>query len=258
MDLLSAWQKWDADSPPYILKADADVLKSSDDVVTYRSYDASKSHDFSQKDKKLHLGLLPGPFMGDMLNASIYVLTLNPGLDKYDYYGDYEMPAFRQALLANLKQECLERVLPFTFLNPQFDWHGGFKYWRSRSKKVIQALADRRRVRYEVARSELGKKFAVIELFPYHSAEFNDKWLSCLPSVRLAGEFVRDTVVKRIREKQAICIAVRGVKYWDQYLDGLTEEQGVKRYYGGQCRAASLTSAKDMILSHLGVTTQSK
>lgn len=265
MDLLSAWQEWDADSPPYILKADADVLKSPGDVVTYRSWDEARQHFPETVKKRLHLGLLPGPFMGDMLNASIYVLTLHPGIDKYDYYAEYQKPDFRQVLQANLKQERLEGIIPFTLLDPQFEWHPGFKYWHSRKlDKVILELAKGRGVRYEVARAELGEKLAVIQLFPYHSAEFNYKWVS-LPSVRLAGEFVRDIVVERVRAKQAICIAVLGVKHWEKYLPkDLTEEQGVIRYDTTLARAASLnpnapkSPGGRAILCHLGVDVQSK
>ena len=248
MDLLCEWRQWNSGSPPYMLEADAPFLKRSGEY-----YDDIRRVDYDSKDKRLHLGLLPGPFMGDILNASIYILTLNPGYRPRDYDGD-KKPDFRRAMLANLKQERMEGVLPFTLLDPQFAWHDGFQYWRSRSKKVIQELAKERGTSREKARSELGEKLAVIQLVPYHSASFDEIWLRrCLPSVRLAQEFVRDTVVERVRAKQSIAIVIRQVKYWDQYLEGLTEEQGVKRYRGGECRAASLTSAKDLILRHLRV-----
>ena len=205
MDLLSAWQKWEADGPPYMLEADADVLKSYTKVV-YRSWDEARQH-FPETDKKrLHLGLIPGPFMGDMEKASIYVLMNHPGIDKCDYYWEYEVPAFRRAILANLRQERLKGVLPFPCLDPQFKSHPGFKYWHRKLKNVIMELAKARKKSCEEVYSELGEKFAVVQLFPYHCAELYGKWLSDLPSVRLAGEFVKETVVKRVRAKQAIVI----------------------------------------------------
>ena len=70
---------------------DADVLESSSwrpVVAKYRSKrKATRTPDFCKSDYKwLHLGLIPDPFMGDMLNASIYVLMLNPGLGPGDYF----------------------------------------------------------------------------------------------------------------------------------------------------------------------------
>ncbi len=265
MDLLSAWQKWDADSPPYILKADANVLKSPKN----KQYVVDQETPYTPNDKRLHLGLLPGPFMGDMLNASIYVLMFHPGLDSEDYDGDKDHD-FRRAILANLKQESLEGVLPFTFLDPQFAWHGGFKYWNNRLglAKLVKALAMGRGVSCEEARSELGKKLAVIHHVPYHNVSFNhqlDNAMRDLHSTRLAEEFVKETVVKRVRAKQAIAIVALRVKYWNQYLPkDLTEEQGLTRYDTTLARAASLnpnapkSPGGRAILCHLGVDVQSK
>ena len=200
--------------------------------------------------------------MGNLSTASIYVLMTNPGVTRNDYK-EYEEPAFRSALLANLKQERLDGCLPFRYLDPQFDWHDGFKYWDRKVGlgKTIQELAEARRISKPQARTEMGDKLAVIQLVPYHSANGpNDsKRLNSWPSVYLAGEFVRDTVAKRVRAKQAIVIAMRRVKRWDQYLPAdLTEEQGVIRSANpGEARAASLRPTSPggrAILRHLGAT----
>ena len=270
MELLSEWSKasdqWNAGSPPYTLEADADFLKSYA-TVTYHSWDeARQAPNFyspdRNRDRRLHLGLLPGPFVGDVLNASIYVLMTNPGVTRDDYR-EYEEPVFRRALLANLKLERLDGVLRFLCLDRQFAWHDGFKYWNSKVGlgKTVQELASRWGISEPEARTEIGDKLAVIQLFPYHSANgpSDSKWLNSLPSVRLAGEFVRDTVAKRVREKQAIVIAMRRVKRWNQYLPAdLTEEQGVIRSVNaGEARAANLRPASRggrAILRHLGAT----
>ena len=87
-------------------------------------------------------------------------------------------------------------------------------------------------------------KLAVIQMVPYHSANGpNDsKSLNSWPSVRLAGEFLRDTVVPRVRAREAIVIAIRRVRSWDQYLPtDLSVEQGVMRSASaGEARSASL------------------
>ncbi len=265
MDLLSEWSKaadqWDAAPPPYVLEDDKDCLKSYP-TVTYHSWDeAWQAPDFfcsdRSEDKRLHLGLLPGPFVGDLLTARIYVLMTNPGLELGDYV-EHEKTAFRRALLANLMQEPSDGVLPFLCLDRQFAWHGAFKYWDSKLWETIQALASNLGISEPQARATIGKNLAVIQQSPYHSANGpNDiKRLHNWPSVRLAGEFVRDTVTKRVREKQAIVIAMRRVEWWNNYLaEDLDEEQGVIRSANsGEKRAVNLrptSRAGSAILRHL-------
>ena len=96
MSLLNEWRKWDSGDFPYVLDTDADVLESSSwkpGTAKYRGWrKATGDPDFCKsEDKRLHLGLIPVPFMGDMLNASIYVLMLNPGLGPGDYF-EYKVP----------------------------------------------------------------------------------------------------------------------------------------------------------------------
>ncbi len=262
MDLLSEWRKaagqWDAGPPPYILEADAGYLKSYP-TVTYHSWDeAWQAPDFfcpdRSKDRRLHLGLLPGPFVGDLLNAQIYVLMTNPGLELGDYV-EHEKTAFRSVLLANLKQEPLDSVLPFLCLDRQFAWHGAFKYWDSKLWKTIQELASNLGISEPQARAKIGETLAVIQESPYHSATGPDD-TSSWPSVRLAGEFVRDTVTKRVRDKRAIVIAMRRVGWWNYYIpEDLGEDQGVIRSANsGEARAANLqptSRAGRAILRHL-------
>ena len=110
MSLLREWRKWDPKDFPYVLNVDAEVLRPpawKSSVTKYRSWrKATRDSDFGKRnDKRLHLGLIPVPFIGDMLNASIYVLMLNPGLGPGDYF-EYKVPRLRQALIDNLRQEA--------------------------------------------------------------------------------------------------------------------------------------------------------
>ena len=264
MDLLSEWRKasdqWNPGAAPYMLEADANWLESYS-TVTYHSWkEAQQSPDFSSASRtghRPHLGLLPGPFAGDMLNASIYVLMTNPGLARDDYL-EYKSPALRGALIATLKQERLDGALPFWCLDRQFDWTDAFRYWDRKLCLTIRELARWRGIDEPEARTELGNKLAVIQRFPYHSKNGpNDsKRLNSWPSARLAGEFVRDTVVKRVRANQAIVVVMRRVKSWNQYIpEDLDDEQGVVRSANaGEARSASLRPASrggSAILRHL-------
>lgn len=265
MSLLDEWRKWDPENFPYVLDMDAGVLESSKWkpwVAKYRSWqEATEDPDFCKSgDKRLHLGLIPGPFIGDMRNASIYILMLNPGLGPGDYF-EYKVPGLRKALLANLRQEHITGVLPFVFLDPQFAWHGGFDYWRRKLKEVIEDLAASRRMSLADARATLGRKLAVVQLAPYHSSESNPDRLKRLPSVCLAKDFVRQTVAERVKDRKAIVIVIRQVKTWNQCLpNDLEEEHGVIRYKRSEAIGASLgrkTRGGRAILRKLGVSTDS-
>ena len=265
MSLLREWRNWNPEDFPYVLNMDADLLGSPNwkpSVAKYRSWrKATGDPDFGKSDdKRLHLGLIPVPFMGDMLNASIYVLMLNPGLGRGDYF-EYKVPSLRRALIANLRQERKPGVVPFVCLDPRFAWHGGFGYWDQKLMGVMEALAAFKGISLADARSMLGSELAVVQLVPYHSVGSNQKALQQLSSVRLAKDFVRRRVAARVRAQEAIVIATRQVKIWDQCLpNDLCEEQGIIRYTAAEARAASLSpksSGGRAILRKLGVSTDS-
>lgn len=256
VDLLDRWGEWRAGSAPYILDADRDLLaskRSIDASVVRTSWrQAFSADDFcAPGDARLHLGLLPQPFIGDLQHASIYLLLLNPGLSPDDYFGEYEVPSFGDAMVANLKQQFSNNSLPFLFLDPQYSWHSGFAWWHSKLAHVIVQLAQAWRISFAAARARLGASLASIELFPYHSASFRDAdgWLRNLPSAKLARAFVRDVVMPRVQQRQAIVIVTRKFQEWD-----LPHVEGVVVYSAAEARAAHLTPDSPgghAILGHL-------
>jgi len=260
MNLLDAWANWQPASAPFVLDGDREILnpeRSAGDVVTYHNWDeASGVAEFcAPGDRRLHLGLLPQPFLGDDRRATVYILLLNPGLGPDDYYGEYEVPKYRAALLANLRQEFGDASpTPFLFLNPQFAWHGGWNWWHSKLAKIIERLASARRISFSEARSQLGSVIAGIELVPYHSAAFKDAGglVRKLRSVELARQFVADFVLPRVQSGEAIVIVTRKVAAWN-----LPEQPGVIAYSAVQAQSAHLTPDSPggrAILRHLHLT----
>ena len=243
MNLLSEWAEWKADLPPYFLASDAPLLlseRSARATITRASWpEAYTADDYcAPGDTRLHLGLIPQPFFGDLRRATVFLLLLNPGLGPDDYFGGYKVPGFRDALLRNLKQEFPAESQRFIFLDPQFSWHGGFDWWHSKLARVIEQLARDWRVSYSAARAEMAKSLASIELFPYHSSSFHDTggWLLHLRSVQLAREYVRDILIPRVCRMEAIVIVTRQARAWDLPPGG-----GVVVYTAGEARAAHLT-----------------
>ena len=246
MDLLQQWAEWRDDDFPFLLDADRPFLtseRSRRSIVLFRSWsDAYRDSDFcAPDDTRLHLGLLPQPFVGDLQRATVFILSLNPGHDPTNYYGEYEVPEYRRALLANLKQEFGKASVPFLSLDPRFSWHGGFRWWHAKLAGVIEWLAKEVwKVPFSEARARLARELVSIELLPYHSAKFRDadKWLEKLTSVNLAREFVKDVVIPRARDGKAVVIVTRQVKAWK-----LPEDlpPNVIRYNPAEAQAAHLS-----------------
>jgi hypothetical protein len=199
---------------------------------------AHRSDEFgSGGDSRLHYGLLPVPFIGDLATADIFVLLLNPGLSAGDYFGEYEVPAFRQALLDNLQQAGTSEY-PFFYLNPAFGWHSGFQWWNTKLAGVIDRAAARWGLSYAAARHRVANRLAAIELVPYHSARFSPSSArpTRLKSAELAREYVHQQLVPRARAGQLTIIVTRHAKSW-----GLPAADHIVTYTGQLARGALLT-----------------
>ena len=243
MNLLDEWAAWRPGRTPFVLEADRANLTAdggAGSLAMYESWaDLHRAPDFGAPgDSRLHLGLLPHPFCGDLRRASIYILMLNPGLGATDYFGEYEVPAYRTALLAMLRQNFPLDGTPFLFLDPQYAWHGGFAWWHGKLAAVIGQLTKEWGVPFAEARARLGRQIASIELLPYHSASFRDSggWLRELHSVALAKAFVHEVVVPRVERGEAVAIVTRQAVAWN-----LPDHPGVIRYSGQEARAAHLS-----------------
>ena len=64
-----------------------EFLKHEELCVDFKSFKEYVGSDLfgDPYDKKLHLGLTPVPFIGNLGKASIYLFMLNPGLTSSDY-----------------------------------------------------------------------------------------------------------------------------------------------------------------------------
>jgi hypothetical protein len=244
MDLLEAWQDWEKSEPPFVLEADRVALASTRSMLaTEQSYtewqDVYVGDEFGKPgDRKLHLGLVPHPFCGDLRKAQVYLLMLNPGYGTHDYFAELEVPDYVAAAEKNLKQSFTEDDYPFFLLNPKFAWTGGYMWWHKKLASTIEALADISEMSYAEARHNLSKQMASVELIPYHSTSFYDaaKWRKTLPSVRMAREFVHSYLLPKVISNEAIIIVTRQAIEWD-----LPEHPNIIRYSAGEARSAHLS-----------------
>lgn len=243
-DLISAWEKFDASKRPFVLEGDYIPLE----VATKQLKDWDEfidDHDFgAQNDDKLHLDLLPIPFIGNLKSASVFLLMLNPGLGPHDYFSEYKIPEYRTALVANIHQKELNS---FLFLDPIFSWHGGYEYWHSKLHQLIKQFGETQEpaISYGNARRFFQQEIAVVELVPYRSISFSlsDKVIESLNSARLAREFVKE----QAETKDCLVVVTRSVKQWN-----LPERDNIVCFNSQQARSAHLSAQGKKILEFLG------
>lgn len=199
---------------------------------------------FDPWDKKtpLHTGLVPLPFVGDVRNAKVVFLLLNPGLSATDYYAEYQVPGFRHCLLANLRQDFSDTEYPFFPLDPEFAWHSGNAFWQRKLKHVQLKLSVATGRKPADVRKFLSQKICAIEMLPYHSVSMGIpvEKLKKFPSSKLACAAVSG-LVEQARSGDRMLVAMRQVNSWGVPLDCLN----VLHYSSGQARGAHLGTGMD-------------
>jgi len=177
--------------PPFCLASDCTMLQDYNSAAT--------------KDHRLHLELLPDPFIGSK-HAPIVLLQLNPGFDPKDrlHHND---PVFARLCRGNLQHRASD--FPFYYLSPETTCPGRY-YWESKLRQPIQ-LAGRNKV---------SNSFFCVEYFPYHSRKFAHERL-VVPSRDYGFQLVRDSV-----QRNALVIVMRGKRPW---VTQVPELEGYRR-----------------------------
>jgi hypothetical protein len=251
-ELVNAWRNCTFDEVPYLYSEDEYGFSSllSGKTTAYQSFgEYTRSSSFGQRnDKKLHLGLLPQPYIGNISQATVFILMLNPGLHSGDYYAEND-PKFRKLLLKNIRQENLDPEYPFIYLNPAFSWHPGFEYFHTRFRFLAQEL-EPKVGSYQKALSVLAQNIACLELLPYHSPSFGSvSLLGKLPSTIAMLKFAKEELSGRAKRNEVLLIVTRSVRYW-----GLSEHENIILYKGSEPRSGYLTSKSRMkILERLNL-----
>ena len=260
MTLLETWRKWAddnaEDNPPYVLDADKESeefrkLEARGRIGAYGNKQ-EPHHDPNLKPNRLNVGLLPYPFIGDLEKATIFVLMANPNAKPCDAYDGDGWD--KKKHIANLEQDFSGMELPFESLSRQPKPDG---YWYSRLKRTIERIMKKKSLSHEDAIDLVAKDLAVIQRSPYWSTGFVGG-VEKLPSAQLAVDYVKDSVVPRVLDGNAILIVMRRLNDWKQALPGNFEEvNGItidKNRYGW---LTPNTAGGKAILKHFGIDTDS-
>lgn len=210
-NLISNWKIFNSNKePPYLYPGDDFILDEPD--YYYRDFnDYYQNTEIGKLDNKFHLGFIPLPYIGDISNAKIFILMLNPRFNPLGYWTIQE-ENIKNAMINNLKQERLHGKYPNFSLNPDLILRGE-NYWISRFKNIITKLAEISKLDYLDTLSVLSKNIAVAQLVPYFSHTFR------LPE-KIYNRFsssidIREYISKRSENKDVKIIILRGEKKWN-------------------------------------------
>lgn len=254
--LIDGWRGCGVEAAPYLFPGDSleEIGQSGVAVTQLTSHaDYVKDQSFGDdRDTSLHLGLLPVPYVGNLEQASVFILMINPGLGPGDYYAEYNVPGYREALISNLRQENGQNDYPFFGLDPNLAVTGAFDYWHGRLKGIVSALKDQRGCSYLAALRDLAHKIACLQLMPYHSQAFRaHKLIDTLKSTELARDYVEKVLKPRAENDEISIVIARQGEKW-----GLEPGKNVVVYQGSECRGAYLgpkTSGGPLIKKRLGL-----
>jgi hypothetical protein len=212
MPLLDFWTRFPSrgvhpEDLPH-LPVDAHVLWDS--VATARKFATEMEDLRSPLRRQLHLGLFPQPFVGDVLNASVYVLFGNPGLSINDYVDELENEAYVHYCEDNLRG----KVDGFGPLMPAAQGTGAAGYWEPVFARLIREVAAELGLAHADGRAWVVSQIATIEAGAYHSMNFPVAGFAALPSTRAAVTFVRQRLVARAQSGDCVVFVWRQAKLW--------------------------------------------
>lgn len=170
------------DRPPYILPEDAVIINSN----TFKSQD-------------YHFEAFPDPFIGNIDEAKVIFLSLNPGFENDDVDINLAKPFFLEESRRNIRHKP---SVPFLYLDERMSDTHGYRWWHKLLDKSIKEEP--------LNLDTICKRIAIIEYMPYHSVTYTPNKL-IVPSQMYAFYLVR----KAMAQKKIIVIMRRGkVRDW--------------------------------------------
>ncbi len=237
-DLIKFWQELDTNPNKgcYIHPDEKIILKSYKDPF-FKGEDKD-NYNKTTDNKKLHIDLLPSPYMGDIRNAKVYILMNNPGIGQQDKekkhflgeYDDHANPALWRALSATLKQDfnCEElSEYKFLFLNPIFQNTSGGRYIIRKLNKCI-SLYDQLKQNNSDGLKVFSNNICFLQMYPYHSGNNPEKFQNNCKSHLMAMDYYKNLLEPLCYKEDILILVVRGHSH---VIDWLPDNKQVGYYY---------------------------
>lgn len=198
--------------------------------------DANEKTKKAAKEKyKLRLNVYPQHFVGDIDNAKIIILSLNPGYDT-KYYNAYKNSINNNGInYEQIIKENLEMKRPF-FHAFELANESDLGYWGNKMKCWVEGYDKKDNEELIESLKKITKDIALAEFFPYHSISYNGmydklgkgtspnsnrKIKDYLPTQK----FLFEKIKKRIDDKnnEVIIILTRSFAKWYEAIEGLRD-----------------------------------
>lgn len=179
---------------------------------------------------KLRLNVYPQHFVGDIDNAKIIILSLNPGYST-EYYDAYKNSTNYEQII----KENLEMKQPF-FHAFELANESDLGYWGNKMKCWVEGYDKKDNEELIESLKKITENIALAEFFPYHSISYNGmydrlgegtssnsnrKIKDYLPTQK----FLFKKIKKRIDDKndELIIILTRSFAKWYEAIEGLRD-----------------------------------
>lgn len=201
--------------------------------------DANEETKKAAKEKyKLLLNVYPQHFVGDIDNAKIIILSLNPGYST-EYYDAYKNSTNKNGTkYEQTIKENLEMEKPF-FHAFELANESDLGYWGNKMKCWVEEYDKKDNKTIIESLKKITENIALAEFFPYHSISYNDmydklgkgtspnsnrKIKDYLPTQK----FLFEKIKKRIDDKddkddKVIIILTRSFAKWYEAIEGLRD-----------------------------------
>lgn len=174
---------------PYVLETDKTVVESFNEDV--------------KPQFEHQLQYFPEPFLGDVINAKVLLLNLNPGVDILNKQFHRQE---KYLVRANNNIRHQPQDFPFFLLDQELEGLPGHEWWSKKLKRLIS----------ETSVEKVAKGIACIELHGYPSERY--KHISGLESMKYSKY-----LVEKAMERKAFLIIMRGQKFWQSIVPNLSE-----------------------------------
>lgn len=246
--LIAFWRGCPTRRPPFVHPEDESVLEAHNLLDqgrwTFRRF-INHERFYDPDDRKFHLSLLPVPFLGDIKNADIFILLLNPGFRPLAYFEQDKDNEVGQRLRKTLHQDFVGVEYPFRSLDPETSWTGGGRWWWTKLEGLAREIAERR-YNNDIRRAvrEMAKRIAALQLVPYRSRNFvgNSRLFRELPSTQAVVGFARGELKNRAVAGDATIIVTRRGDAWglEEFRPRSRAGRDIVIYSGPECRGAGL------------------
>ncbi len=167
-------------------------------------------HYIDSRINHLQLEVLPDPYIGNLNQARIVLLALNPGYKNTDLSVNMNEPGYTRQNKLNLLHKANP---PFYMLDKRLNYSGGYKWWSRILKPLISA---------GIPIDSLSRKVMCIQYFPSHSRTYIN-----IPIVLPSQGYSFFLLKEAIRQNKKI-VVMRSEKLWLNAVPELIDVNYIK------------------------------